>query len=66
MLATAGMVADCTQAVELIDGIPAGHLLAERGYDTNEVRAVARARGMVPVIPPRQNRKVTREYDVAL
>ena len=66
MLDMAGTVADCTQAVELIEGTEAEHLLADRGYDTNEVRAVARARGMVPVIPPRQNRKVTREYDVAL
>ena len=43
MLATAGMVADCTRAEALIDGIAAEHLLAGLGYDTNGVLAAARA-----------------------
>ena len=63
---TAGTVADCTQAAALIDGIAAEHLLADRGYDTNKVLAVARERGMTPVIPPQRNRKVAREYDAVL
>ena len=71
MLATAGTVADCTQAEALIDGIEIDrieteHLLADRGYDTNKVLAAARARGMAAVIPPKRNRKVAREYDRAL
>ena len=63
---TAGTVADCTQAAALIDGIAAEHLLADRGYDTNKVLAAARERGMTPVIPPKRNRTVAREYDAAL
>ena len=63
MLAT---VADCTQAEALIDGIAAGRLLADRGYDTNAVLAAARERGMVTALPPKENRKVAREYDRAL
>ena len=66
LLITAGTVADCTQAAALIDGIAAEHLLADRGYDTNKVLAAARSRGMTPVIPPKRNRKVAREYDAAL
>ena len=71
MRVTAGTVADCTQAEALIDGIPldvasAEYLLADRGYDTNRVLAVARERGITPVIPPKRNRKVAREYDAAL
>ena len=66
LLITAGTVADCTQAAALIDGIAAEHLLADRGYDTNKVLAAARERGMTPVIPPKRNRKVAREYDAAL
>ena len=66
MLITAGTVADCTQAEALIDGIAAEHLLADRGYDTNKVLAMARERGMTPVIPPKRNRKVAREYDEVL
>ena len=42
MLATAGMVAHCIQAEALLDGIAVGHLLADRGYDTNRVLATAR------------------------
>ena len=47
MLATAGTVADCTQAEALIDGIEIDrieteHLLADRGYDTNAVLSAAR------------------------
>ena len=68
---TAGTVVDCTQAAALIDGIPfdaasAEYLLADRGYDTNRVLAAARERGIKPVIPPKRNRKVAREYDAAL
>ena len=66
MLATAGTVADCTQAEALLDGIETEYLLADRGYATDAVLAVARARGMAPVIPPMRNRKVAREYDRAL
>ena len=66
MVITAGTVADCTQAVGLIEGIAAEYLLADRGYDTNKVLAAARARGMVPVIPPRRSRKTPSSYDAAL
>ena len=66
MLATAGTVADCTRAEALLGGIAAEYLLADRGYDTNAALAAARERGMVPVIPPKRNRKVAREYDRAL
>ena len=33
---TAGTVADCSQALPLIEGIKAEHLLADKAYDTNE------------------------------
>ena len=54
---TAGTVADCSQALPLIEGIKAEHLLADKAYDTNEIVAGASARGMNPVIPPKSNRK---------
>ena len=47
---TSGTVADCTQAVALIDGISAQHLLADKGYDTNTIIEQAIAQGMEPVI----------------
>ena len=66
MEVTARTVADCTQAEALIDGIDAEYLLAYRGYGTNRVLAAARARGMVPMIPPKRSRKAPQEYDEVL
>ena len=63
VLVTAGPTADCTQAGELIRDIRAGALLADRGYDTNEIVEAAQNAGMEAVIPPRSNRKVQRDYD---
>ncbi|NLW79673.1 MAG: IS5 family transposase [Ruminococcaceae bacterium] len=63
ILVTAGTVADCKQAVALIDGFTAEYLLADRGYDTNEIIEKAITAGMQVVIPPKRNRKEQREYD---
>jgi transposase len=38
-------------------------LLADRGYDTNEIIAMARSAAMEVVIPPKKNRKEQRAYD---
>ena len=65
-VATAGTTADCTQAAALIGGIAAEHLLADIGYDTNQVLAAARAGGMTPVIPPQRSRREPQEYDADL
>jgi transposase len=62
-IVTQGTTADCSQAVALIEGITAQYLLADRGYDTNEIVAQAKRQGMQPVIPPRKNRKELRDYD---
>lgn len=60
---TQGTTADCKQAVALIDGFCAQYLLADRGYDTDEILDQALERGMTPVIPPRKKRKKLRKYD---
>jgi transposase len=49
--------------VPLIEGVSAAHLLADKGYDSDAIVEQATAQGMSPVIPPRKNRKVQREYD---
>ncbi len=66
LILTQGTTADCTQAIPLIDGIEAEHLLADKGYDSNEIVAAALARGINPVIPPKSNRKEPRDYDKEL
>ena len=57
ILVTEGTRADCKEAVHLIEGISAETLLADRGYDTNDILAYAVSAGMEPVIPPKKNRK---------
>ena len=54
MRVTAGTVADSTQALELIEGIEAEYLLADKGYDSNAIVKGVLKRGMNPVIPSRQ------------
>jgi transposase len=66
MLVTAGTTADCTQAGKLIEGIDANNLIADKGYDTDEIVDLAQDVGMEVVIPPKKNRKVLREYDAYL
>ena len=41
----------------------ADYLLADRGYDTNAILEQAARQGMTPVIPPKKNRLVQRDYD---
>ena len=63
VLVTQGTVADCTQAAQLIEGLSAEHLLADKGYDSDAIVEQATAQGMSVVIPPRKNRKEQRSYD---
>jgi transposase len=63
---TEGTTADCTQASRLIEGITAEALLADKGYDTDAILEQAKNQGMEPIIPPKRNRKVQREYDEEL
>jgi len=41
-------------------------LLADKGYDTDAILEQAKNQGMEPIIPPKRNRKVQREYDEEL
>jgi len=41
-------------------------VIADRGYDANHLRDWLAEIGATPCIPPRKNRKVQRDYDVAL
>jgi transposase len=60
---TAGTTADCSVGEDLIRGIDALALLADRGYDVNTIIELARSMGMEIVIPPKKNRKEQRDYD---
>lgn len=60
---TAGTTADCAVAAQLIEGFAAQYLLADRGYDTNEIITFVQDSGIEAVIPPKKNRKAQRDYD---
>ena len=60
---TAGTEADCRYAGELIEGIDAEYLLADRAYDTNALLEMCKARGIEAVIPSKRHRKSPRQHD---
>ena len=66
LLITAGTAADCHYAGELIEGIEADYLLADRAYDTNAILDHCEQYCIEPVIPAKRNRKVLREHDAHL
>ena len=60
---TDGPRADCKEAIPLIEDLPCKVLLADRGYDTDEIIECAKNSGIQPVISPKKNRKFQRTYD---
>lgn len=60
---TPGQYHDSTQAVDLLQGLEAGMLLADKGYDSDAIREAAISQGITPNIPPRKNRLEERSYD---
>lgn len=63
---TAGQAHDITQAEALLLSAPTEYVIADKGYDAEAFVQVIQERGSVPVIPPRSNRKMPREYDAHL
>ena len=47
----------------MIAGYAGEHVLADKGYDAQEFRQHILDLGMMPVIPPRSNRKAPADYD---
>lgn len=63
ILITPGQSSDCTKAAELIAGETGSHILSDKGYDSDSLRAQIVAQNCIPVIPGKSNRKVAIEYD---
>lgn len=63
---TAGQRHDVTQAITIIDGLNAEALLADKGYDCDELREFVESCGMEAHIPPRSNRLEEKVYDEEL
>jgi len=60
---TGGQAADITQAYVLIEGVNATYALMDKAYDADKLIDQLKAQGIIPVIPPKANRKEPREYD---
>jgi transposase len=59
-----GQVSDLVGADQLLPGLEAEALLADKAYDADErVLAVLEAADVTAVIPPKRNRVVLRDYD---
>ena len=63
---TSGAAGDNPQAIPLLEGIQAGEVVADRGYDADKTLAhIEREMGAVATIPPRKSRTVQRDCDYA-
>jgi transposase len=50
-------------ACALLEGLPAGQVIADRAYDAHRLYDVILDQGGEPVIPPRRHRKYQHAYD---
>jgi len=66
LILTEGQSADISCATELIEGLRAQAVIADKGYDANAFVQSIRAAGTKAVIPPRSNRISKRRYSRAL
>ena len=56
---TGGEVHDCKVAPEFIEKLPGAHVtVADKGYDSEEVREAIRKKSSIPVIPRKSNSKI--------
>ncbi len=54
---TGSQEAECKQAIALLENVKSSAVLADKGYDTNELREWLKRQGIKAVIPPKSNRK---------
>ena len=63
LILTQGQASEYGQADALIDSFDADHVLADKGYDSDDFIRKIESQGAVAVVPPRSNRLSQREYD---
>ncbi len=63
MLLTAGQCSEIKQADALIDCFTPDDVIADKGYDADSFIATIEACHVIPVIPPKRNRKTAKQYD---
>jgi transposase len=65
-IVTAGQVHDSTQAIELIEGLEADAVLADKGYDAQEIVQAIELSGAIAIIPSRRHALHPRVIDAEL
>jgi hypothetical protein len=63
---TAGQVHDSTQAIDLIEGLEVNAVLADKGYDAQEIVQAIESSGGIAIIPSRNNAIQPRIIDAEL
>ncbi len=58
-----GQAHDLRGVPDLIAGLAAGHLLADRAFDAGGLRSDLQERDIAAVIPPKSNRRFPAEFD---
>ena len=66
LILTPGNVSDGAQAISLLDGIKAGNVLGDKGYDSDAIVSYIEMTGAGVVIPPKANRTIKCLCDFAL
>ena len=66
LIGTPGQRNDIALAHDLVEGIKADAMLADKGYDADHLIERITETGIGVVIPPKRNRKVQRAYDAEL
>jgi transposase len=66
LMLTPGQAHDLTCAEQLIDSADPEALLGDKAYDADPLIDTLSQRGIIPVIPPKANRKAPRACDFAL
>ncbi len=63
---TPGQQGDITTAPALLEGIPARHVLADKAYASNALRALIKAKRAQAVIPSNRTRKKLIRHDKSI
>jgi transposase len=66
IMLTGGEVHDSKTALALLEDVDAQGVIADKAYDSNEIRNAIAAEDMVAVIPSRRSRRSRIPHDVAL
>lgn len=63
---TGGQVSDYKPADRLLENVQVQYVLADKGYDSQQLLDLIQSQGAQAVIPPKANRKIQRNYDTEI